>query len=81
MQQWRLFPYLAGTYVLKFCADSLFDEYLQFLLAQYSSDADREKLALTGAELHAISSSAKPLASWLARDAIQECREACGGKT
>ena len=32
-----------------------------------------------GAEIHALSSAAKPLAGWLARDAIQESREACGG--
>lgn len=32
-----------------------------------------------GAEIHAISSGVKPLTSWTTRDAIQECREACGG--
>jgi len=32
-----------------------------------------------GVEIHALSSASKPLASWTARDAIQECREACGG--
>lgn len=26
-----------------------------------------------------MSSSCKPIAGWAARDAIQECREACGG--
>lgn len=26
-----------------------------------------------------MSSCAKPLTAWIARDAIQECREACGG--
>lgn len=29
--------------------------------------------------MHVISSCTKPIASWTARDAIQECREACGG--
>jgi hypothetical protein len=32
-----------------------------------------------GREIHALSCSSKPLAGWTARDAIQECREACGG--
>ena len=35
--------------------------------------------AQLGRELHAMSCASKPLSSWLARDAIQECREACGG--
>ena len=30
-------------------------------------------------ELHALCSAAKPVITWMARDAIQECREACGG--
>lgn len=30
-------------------------------------------------EFHALSSATKPLSGWLARDAIQDCREACGG--
>ena len=32
-----------------------------------------------GREMHALSCAGKPLAGWLARDAIQESREACGG--
>lgn len=30
-------------------------------------------------EIHAMVSTAKPLITWTCRDAIQECREACGG--
>lgn len=30
-------------------------------------------------EMHALSSVAKPICSWAARDGIQDCREACGG--
>lgn len=32
-----------------------------------------------GYEMHAVSSACKPLAGWLVRDAIQECREVCAG--
>jgi len=32
-----------------------------------------------GMEIHALSSATKPLCSWLARNAIQDCRESCGG--
>jgi len=78
MQQWRLFPYLAAMFVMKYFGDCLYRDYAQFVISQYSG-GDKDYLARAGAEIHALSSSAKPLAGWLARDAIQECREACGG--
>lgn len=50
---------------------------------QFAIDAltgqSREDAADFGLEMHAISSSCKPVAGWLARDGIQECREACAG--
>jgi acyl-CoA oxidase len=79
MQQWRLFPYLAATYVIKYFGDSFFQDFITFVLSQYEADYDRDRLALMGVEIHILSSSGKALSSWLARDAIQECREACGG--
>lgn len=78
MQQWRLFPYLAATYVMKFFGDFLYLKFVEYIVDSMFSD-DKDELAMKGQEIHAISSSAKPLAGWLARDAIQECREACGG--
>ena len=42
--------------------------------------ASAEELQVMNAELHAVSSASKPLASWAARDGIQQCREACGGE-
>lgn len=74
MQQWRLFPYLAAAYVMKFFADYIYDDFVKYVFNQMPGE-DKEKLAMLGAEIHAVSSSAKPLAGWLARDAIQECRE------
>lgn len=40
---------------------------------------DEDLTADLGTEIHALSSAAKPLCSWTARDAIQDCRESCGG--
>ena len=37
------------------------------------------KQADLGREIHALSCASKPLGGWIARDAIQESREACGG--
>lgn len=34
---------------------------------------------VAGKEMHALSSAAKPLCSWMTRDAIQDCRESCAG--
>lgn len=40
---------------------------------------NKSNLGDLGMEIHVISSACKPVAGWLSRDAIQECREACGG--
>ena len=40
---------------------------------------DKEYLNALGKEIHVISSASKPAVGWVLRDAIQECREACGG--
>lgn len=38
-----------------------------------------EDVASASMEMHALSSAAKPVCSWAARNGIQDCREACGG--
>lgn len=77
LQQWRLLPLLSAAFVLKFFSiyfGTLFLEFQQKLFTQQ----DRHKMVLMGPEIHAVSSGAKPLTSWTTRNAIQECREACG---
>ena len=38
-----------------------------------------DQVALMGQEIHGLSSAGKPWAGWVAQNATQECREACGG--
>lgn len=78
LQHWRLVPYLAAAYVMDNYSKLIVEHYRVFSLQQIMGKPvkDKEKFA---AEVHCITCSVKPLAAWLARDAIQESREACGG--
>jgi len=78
LQQWRLLPYLAATYVMEHYHVSCFMDFVAIRVGNLMGDRS-ENQAKLGREIHALSCASKPLASWLARDAIQECREACGG--
>lgn len=78
LQQWRLLPYLAATYVLEHFSDSFFMDFVALRIGLMMGN-DAEEQAELGKEIHALSCASKPLAGWIARDAIQESREACGG--
>lgn len=78
LHQWRLLPYLAATYALyHFTAcynNDLINLQMKIIFGEKSSELSDQV-----GELHALCSAAKPVTAWMARDAIQECREACGG--
>lgn len=78
LQQWRLFPYLAATFVLNHFAKTFFADYVMLQAGMIMGDKSERQNEL-GREIHALSCASKPLTGWLARDAVQECREACGG--
>ncbi|XP_071501101.1 peroxisomal acyl-coenzyme A oxidase 3-like [Diadema antillarum] len=78
MQQWRLIPYVAAAYILHYFCDRLYEGLVECQVALMMGDQS-ERQAELGKEIHALSSASKPMSSWLARDCIQECREACGG--
>lgn len=78
MQQWRLFPYLAACYLWQNFSMTFLRDFINFQVAVMFG-GDQEDIGEQGAEIHAVSSAAKGLAGFIARDAIQECREACGG--
>ncbi|XP_044728061.1 peroxisomal acyl-coenzyme A oxidase 3-like [Chrysoperla carnea] len=77
--QIRLLPHLASCYVLTVFGEYLYDTLE--LLRNHKTKNDNEQMVLFDLlkEVHAISSAGKCISSWLARDGIQECREACGG--
>ncbi|XP_065219926.1 peroxisomal acyl-coenzyme A oxidase 3-like isoform X2 [Planococcus citri] len=74
--QCRLFPYLAGVYCVKIFGNLFGRFYTENIINTFTGGRAPDNF---GPETHGLSSAIKPLASWLARDGIQESREACGG--
>jgi acyl-CoA oxidase len=67
MHQRRLLPPLAQSYAMHFA--------LQYLTQRYVSRKENEMQ-----EIEALAAGMKSITTWFARDTLQECREACGGK-
>ncbi|XP_034020500.1 peroxisomal acyl-coenzyme A oxidase 3 isoform X2 [Thalassophryne amazonica] len=78
LQQWRLIPFLAAAYAFEHFTKSTYMDFIEFQMGQMMRDKS-ERQAELGREIHAIGCSSKPVSSWTAQRAIQECREACGG--
>lgn len=72
-----MLPYLATSYVFHVFANYIADIQLQSKFRVLIGEDPDDSTLLT-LELHAISSAGKAVYSWIARDGIQECREACG---
>lgn len=77
-QQWRLLPYLAAAYALDYFSKSLFENFVEFYAGLLTKQRSQRQADM-GREIHALSAASKPLSSWTAQQAAQECREACGG--
>ncbi|GGB66323.1 acyl-CoA oxidase [Flavobacterium suaedae] len=67
MHQLRLMPYLAKSYALHFG--------LQYLTQRFINRSPEEMQ-----EIEALAAGMKAYVTWNTRNALQECREACGGK-
>ena len=72
LHQHRLFPLLARTYAAAFAQEDLLQAYHEVFSGEADTDENREDLETMAAAL-------KPNSTWLALDAIQMSREACGG--
>ena len=67
MHQRRLMPYLANAYALTFG--------LQYLTNRFVKRTEDQMQ-----EIEALAAGLKAYTTWNTRNALQECREACGGK-
>ncbi|SMG27297.1 Acyl-coenzyme A oxidase [Marivirga sericea] len=67
MHQRRLMPLLAKSYAMHFA--------LKYLTNRFLTKSEDE-----GQEIEALAAGMKAYGTWFATEALQECREACGGK-
>jgi acyl-CoA oxidase len=72
MHRRRLFPLLARTYAFHFAQERLVSQLHSVFSDDEASDRDRRALESRAA-------GTKALGTWHASEAIQTCREACGG--
>ncbi|XP_017774752.1 PREDICTED: peroxisomal acyl-coenzyme A oxidase 3 isoform X2 [Nicrophorus vespilloides] len=81
LHQWRLFPYVAATTVIKLFVKGFTQDYLSAVEQTTNSNggARMDSLSDLVSEIHAIVSGSKPLITTTCMAAIQESREACGG--
>jgi acyl-CoA oxidase len=73
-----LIPYIAAGYVICNFYNSFFKDYINFFIGVSYGGSSPEQPEM-GAEIHCLSSVGKAMSGWIARDCIQESREACGG--
>lgn len=74
-QQYRLLPHLAAAIIQKRFCLWFAVEFSEFSKSLFTG----EIVPHVGTEIHALSSAAKSICTWVVRDAIQDCREATGG--
>lgn len=78
LQQHRIFPYLAGHFTLRLFHRRLLTHFTEYMMRVMSGEKS-EELAEFSKEVHAVSSSCKPIATWMGVEALGEARRACGG--
>jgi len=73
LTQYRIMPYIAAAFAINFGNLNV--------ISYWNNNQDKifDDNNPNLAEIHALSSALKPWASWTTQQAIQECREICGG--
>ncbi|XP_018906565.2 peroxisomal acyl-coenzyme A oxidase 3 isoform X1 [Bemisia tabaci] len=80
LQQWRLFPFLAAAYAQRAFVRKFVLIYADTVRFSMNANEDTIKtVSQMVSAVHAIVCCCKALLTWTCRDAVQECREACGG--
>lgn len=74
--QYRVLPHLATAIAFKVFTQWLCLSLNQMLIKQIMGEQNLNAIVM---EMHALSSAAKPHCTWAVQQAIQDCREACGG--
>ncbi|CAI5448751.1 unnamed protein product [Caenorhabditis angaria] len=78
LQQFRLFPYLTASICMRIFQKKFFEHFTGYMMRVIQGEKSDE-LAKFSREIHALSSGAKPVATWLGNESLAEARKACGG--
>ncbi|CAG9114975.1 unnamed protein product [Plutella xylostella] len=78
LHQWRLFGYVSAAVVFRIYIEKFARIYLN-IVEKSNAGLKVDNLSAAVSEIHAMVSCSKPLLTWTTLDAVQQCREACGG--
>ncbi|CAO4373524.1 unnamed protein product [Caenorhabditis nigoni] len=78
LQQYRLFPYLSAAICIRIFQKTFVEKFTEYMMRVMMGEKS-EELSEFSKEVHALSSGAKPVATWLGVESLGEARKACGG--
>lgn len=78
LQQYRLFPYLSAAICIRIFQKKFVGHFTEYMMRVIMGEKSDE-LSEFSKEVHALSSGAKPVATWLGVESLGEARKACGG--
>ncbi|EGT38625.1 hypothetical protein CAEBREN_26277 [Caenorhabditis brenneri] len=78
LQQYRLFPYLSAAICIRIFQKTFVERFTEYMMRVMMGEKS-EELSEFSKEVHALSSGAKPVATWLGVESLGEARKACGG--